>query len=305
VAPVTPPAPTSWTVSGRVVSANGRAGVAGARITFGDAAPLVTDASGAFAIVTTDTTTKPLTIEAPGYATRETSLTGGEVRTGVEFDLLGFDPAFPYAQYREEVRNGYERPAHLEPSRRWTTNPSLFIWTTWRDTGAAVNPAGVETLIAEVQRIVPLWTAGRFHVDQVETSPSDRPRQKGWINVRFDHSGNWSLLGEDPGWVQFGGDTFCGSLAIAHEFGHAMGYWHTATRPSIMGGGPGTCTKVDLTANEAAIARAMYDREPGNLDPDKDGPPPPPPIYYFGPSLARDDGATPPVIVRCDAVLRR
>ena len=46
-----------------------------------------------------------------------------------------------------------------------------------------------------------------------------------------------------------------------------------------MGGGPTTCALYDLTPNEAMIARVMYSREPGNLEPDKDGPPPPPPVY--------------------------
>ena len=47
----------------------------------------------------------------------------------------------------------------------------------------------------------------------------------------------------------------------------------------MMGGGPASCALYDLTPNEALIARVMYSREPGNLEPDKDGPPPPPPVY--------------------------
>ena len=104
---------------------------------------------------------------------------------------------------------------------------------------------------------------------------------RGWINVEFGVSGNWSRLGEDPGQVQFGSvKPGCTSLAIIHEFGHAMGYWHSNVRPSIMGGGPGACVEYNLTPDELQVARVLYSREPGNLEPDKDGPEPGPPGCY-------------------------
>jgi hypothetical protein len=278
--------------------------LANASVRFGDDAPIATDATGGFTVVTTDGSTKPLVVTATGFLTRETSLTGGVVRADLQFDLLPSDPAFPLQQYRDVVRNMYERPNNAEPSRRWTSDPNLFIWTTWRDTGAEVNPAFVEYLVSEVRRFVPAWSDGRLQLGRVETSPSQRPRQQGWINVQFDHSGNWSLLGEDPGWVQFGGDGMCQSIAIAHEFGHAMGYWHTRVRPSIMGGGPGSCSPTNLSASEMQIARAMYGRAPGNLEPDKDGPPPPPAVIY-GPTLAGAPPTPSPLLIRRDALLRR
>jgi hypothetical protein len=122
----------------------------------------------------------------------------------------------------------------------------------------------------------------------------------GWIDVQYGVSGNWSRLGEDPGQVQFGSEGTCQSLAIFHEFGHALGYWHSSVRPSIMGGGPGRCDLYDLTPNEAMIARVMYSRAPGNVEPDKDGaaPPPVPPYTLF----ARPAQA--PTVVHCDGVLR-
>ena len=79
--------------------------------------------------------------------------------------------------------------------------------------------------------------------------------------------------------VQLGSEGTCQSLAILHEFGHALGYWHTGIRPSIMGGIAGTCTEWNLGPNETAIARAMYARAPGNVEPDKDGPPPGSVVY--------------------------
>jgi astacin (peptidase family M12A) len=301
-----PPAPTSWSVSGTVVNSTDFATpVAGATLTFGDAAPVVTDARGAFTILTTDSSTRPLTIAAPGFLLRETSLTGGDARAGVQFDLIGSDPKFPLIQYRDLVRNAWQGVNSSEPSHRWTTNPNLFIWTTWMDTGAAVSPAGLEYTIAEARRAIAMWTDGRYHLDQVEMSPANRPRQKGWINLQFNHAGNWSLLGEDPGWVQLGFDHTCGSLGIIHEFGHAMGYWHSRVSPSVMGGQVGTCTSFDLTLNEKIVARAMYARAPGNLEADKDGPPPGRPNYNIHPTGAPGGLFARPVPFQCDALIGR
>ena len=296
-----PPAPTSWAVSGQIVAAGARTPIAGATIKFGDAAAITSDASGNFTIVTTDGTSKPLVVAAPGYFMRETSLTGGEVRSGVVFDLIGPEPGFPRQQYLDLVRNAYEGPNKHEPSRRWTTNPNLYIRTIWRNIDGTrageVRPESVEFLISEFRRIVPQWTAGTLEAGVIEFGPEARPLTKGWINVDFGKSGNWSLLGEDPGMVQFGSEGSCQSLAILHEFGHALGYWHTATRNSILGGILGSCTLWNLGPNEAAIARSMYARAPGNLEEDKDGPPPPPVRYTLG--------AAAPIMLRCDALLGR
>jgi hypothetical protein len=292
----------AWTVSGRVVTARDMSPIAGATLTFGDAPPVTTDGAGAFTIVTTDASTRPLVISAPGFLTRETSLTGGEVRAAVEFDLIPPDPDFPLQQYLDIVRNGFERPEALEPSRRWTTNPNVYVWTTFKDTGAAVNPAFVAFLEAELRRLIPAWTANRLQLGELQSGPAERPRQQGWINVQFQRgNGNWSMLGADPGSVSFGSDALCQSLAVAHEFGHALGYWHTRVKPSIMGGGPGSCNPANLSPSEMQIARVMYGRNAGNLAPDKDGPPPPPPVYVHPTLFSSPDAGS--LLIACDRLL--
>jgi hypothetical protein len=263
-------------------------------MTFGDAA-IATDGSGSFSLVTTDAVTRPLLIAAPGYWTRETSLTGGEARAGVLFDLIGEDPAFPRSHYLELARNAHEGPNRHEPIRRWTSDPNIYISTRWRDTGQPVAQQSIDFLISEITRIIPQWTAGKLHAGSIVTGEVSRALTKGWINVEFGRSGNWSRLGEDPGQVQFGSEGTCISFGIVHEFGHALGYWHSSVKPSMMGGGPTSCVLYDLTPEEALIARVMYSREPGNLEPDKDGPAPPPPVY-----TARSDGSTPIVVSGCE-----
>lgn len=258
-----------WPILGTVFASPDGPPISGATLTFGDAPPVTADSAGRYLILADDPAARRLTVSAAGYQTRETSLAGGDVRT-LDFDLLGSDPAFPLALYRMMARNAYEQPKTVAsvPIRRWTTAPNVFIWTTWKDSGLPV--ANVEWYVAEIRRVIPQLTGGRLTADRVEWGPANRPLTPGWINVQFDRSGNWSLLGENPGWLQFGGDSTCNSYAVIHEFGHAMGYWHSNLVPSVMGGGPGTCTQINFWPPEAAVAKAMYARTPGNLDPDRD-----------------------------------
>jgi hypothetical protein len=289
-------------VSGQIVSAGSLSGVGGASLVFGDGAPLTSEGDGSFAIVTTDASTKPLILNAPGYLARETSLTGGAVRSNVLFNLLPTDGSFPLQQYRDLVRNGYEKPNTPEPSRHWTADPNVIVWTTFKDTGQIVSPAFLQFLESELRRLIPAWTAGRFQLGRFETTPTEPALQKGWIKVQFSWvGGNWSLLGEDPGWINLGSDAMCQSIAIAHEFGHALGYWHTRVKPSIMGGGPGSCNLTYLSPDEEKIARAMYSRDPGNVDPDKDGPAPAP---MFRPT-SEGSALSAPFVLRCDSLLQR
>src|SRR5215213_1922056 len=93
-APAAPAPATSWIVSGKVLVAPAGAPISNASIAFGDLS-VTSDANGNYSLVTADAVERPISISAPGYFTRETSLAGGVVRTGVTFDLIGEEPAFP------------------------------------------------------------------------------------------------------------------------------------------------------------------------------------------------------------------
>jgi hypothetical protein len=287
---------TSWAVSGRVVVAPDGAPIADAALAFGTAAPVRSDGAGAYTIVTTDSTVQPLTITASGFQTRQTYLRGGEVRT-VDIDLIGNAPVFPFALYRMLARNGYESPQSVTvaPTQRWTSSPNVYIWTTWKDTGQPV--ANVDFYVSEIRRVIPQLTGGRFEAGAVEYGPAERPLTTGWIHVQFHHSGNWSYVARNPGQLQLGADHRCNSMAVIHEFGHAMGYWHSNVQFSVMGGGypPAGCAPIDLIPDEQLVARVMYSRPPGNVEPDRDPP---------STSLARPASAD-AAIVYCDGILRR
>jgi hypothetical protein len=262
---------TSWAVSGRVIVAPGGAPVGNATLTFGTATPVQSTSAGAYALVTTDSTTQPLTVTASGFQTRQTYLRGGEVRT-VDLDLIGSEPVFPFSLYRMLARNGYEAPQSVTvaPTQRWTASPNVYIWTTWKDTGQPV--ANVDFYVSEIRRVIPQLSGGRFEAGTVEYGPDERPLTAGWIHVQFHHSGNWAYVARNPGQVQLGSDHRCNSMAVIHEFGHAMGYWHSNVQFSVMGGGypPAGCAPIDLIPDEQLVARVMYSRPPGNVEPDRD-----------------------------------
>lgn len=240
-------------------------GIAGASLTFGSLAPVTSSASGDYTIVTADASTQRLLISAPGFHTRETYLRGGSLRS-LDIDLIS--PTMPL--WAEMAHNGGEAPqsVSLVPTQRWTTNPNIYIWTTWKDSGLPVN--NVDFFVREIRRVIPQLSGFTLQAGLIETGPEQRPPTPGWINVQFHRSGNYGYLGKNPGEVQFGGDSACNYIAITHEMGHAMGYWHSRTPNTIMGTSPGTCVAADFTPNELKVAKAMYARAPFNYYPDRD-----------------------------------
>ena len=282
--------PTSWPVTGRILAGPDGAPVSGATVTFGDRAPVTTSDTGEYTIVTPDSSLQRLLISAPGFQTRDTWMRGGTLRTQ-DIDLLSGDLL---ALFRAMARNGHESPQSVSvaPTRRWTQNPNIYIWTTWKDTDGPVN--NVDFYVREIRRIIPQLTGGRFEAGLIEFGPLERPLTSGWINLVFDHAGNNAILGGNPGRVQLGGDHTCNQIAITHEFGHAMGYWHSGRFNTIMGTTPGYCHEADFTPDELRVAKAMYARANGNREPDRD------PDSSSPLALRRE----PPVVAQCDHIVR-
>lgn len=72
------------------------------------------------------------------------------------FVLSGFDQAY----FRAIARNGCEKPDALQPLRRWTRAPMIYIRTV-DDTGRPILPEVLQQVVAIAMSAIPQYTNGR------------------------------------------------------------------------------------------------------------------------------------------------
>jgi hypothetical protein len=279
--PTPTPQPTEWSVSGAIVEYGTGRGVAGAQLTASIAATVTVDATGTFRISSTTTPAVfSVRIDAPGYLTRETYLQSATgARTGVTLDVVRNSAPFSLEFYRELVRNSAEG-TDLEPLARLTERPNIYLRTVDQN-GKAIEPEVLDSVTQSVRKAVSDWSSGTLSVAAFERGSATRPRTSGWIviNILRDRESPYcgqSYVGVPDGQIELWDDRCaCGSKKIggslvAHEVGHAMGFWHVSDKKAIMAPIGDNCPTGVLTANEQYHARLAYNRAPGNTDQDID-----------------------------------
>lgn len=274
-----PPAPSLVTMSGTVTATNGGHSLAG--MTVEAAATLATtDGAGRYSMdLPAATQGGRFTVSGPGLLTRTGFFTGSGPRT-LDLDafaLAGFDSAY----FRAIARNGYEEPDALQPLRRWTRAPRLYI-RTLDDTGRPILPEVLQQVASIAAAVVPQYTNGRFGVAGIEQGTDTRSGQAGWLTIAWTRDatqfcgsafvglegGTMSLTYDQPG-------CSCGSQKIRprtvkHELGHAMGLWHSGQSADLMSGiGVAECDR-NMTARELQHLDYLYRRPVGNTHPDND-----------------------------------
>jgi hypothetical protein len=286
----TPPTPTPtpteiWAVSGRVVSTTSGRSAGNVRITSEVGPTTTSDADGAFRL---GSDTNPpfnrhkFTLSHPDFLPRELYLNWQRgLRENVTVDLIPLAAPFSVAFYKALVRNAYDDPTTLQPLRRWTSNPSVYVRSA-DQTGRAIEPEVMALVLATIPRAVSDWTGGALSVAQLESGPTTRPETSGWItvNITRDYSSTFcgqARVGANPGAITLVDDRCnCGSVKIGadvvvHEVGHALGFWHVGDRNAVMyPQASGSCPIGTLTGSERFHAGLAYQRAPGNLDPDRD-----------------------------------
>jgi hypothetical protein len=284
--PPTPPASTDlWTIAGRVVALGDGRAIGAVRVT-SDAGPsTTTDSGGAFRVAgnrAPDGSLHGFTVDSPAFVQHKAYLRyQAGVRENVTFDLIPLAAPFSIDFYRALVRNGHEAQGVLEPLRRWTTNPRFYVRSA-DQAGKPIEPEVLDVVFASIPEAVRQFTGGVLSVAQLESGPETRPPAVGWITITIIRDTSLPYCGrafvaQDPGEIILVNDRCsCGSVKIsgglvAHEVGHALGFWHVPNARNVMyDTHPSGCPAVNLTTEERFHAALAYKRPPGNRDPDLD-----------------------------------
>jgi hypothetical protein len=263
--------------------------VAGVAIASHGASVASSDSNGNFAILQTGSARLQLAFTAPGYVERRTgvSVPGSHARISLipaSFDLAAFD---------QMVR--------ATALARWVAAPELVVVANTLTFSSSVDaefaaaaelltPAELDGLTATLTQALAILTADRIpafaRVSVLEFAPGIRvgvqrtgaivvARYAGLLNATgFQGVSRWAVATD-------------GSIAAAtmfldrdydkspnatirplrmHELGHALGYAHISSRPSVMN----PIAAGEPTAWDRQAASVAFQRPPGNRSPDID-----------------------------------
>lgn len=209
-----------------------------------------------------------VSVSAPGYVTRETW-----VRSAAPTVDLIAESGFMLDFYRQFARGTLD--GSIQPLRVLAQAPSIYLQT------AGLSASNVAALEQAARAVVPALTGGKFSVSTFETGEASRAPSTGWIVVDIVNEGpaicGRAEVGTGGGHLWLNMDAHCAyqgnridPSVMAHELGHAFGYWHVSTPGALMSNVSHEWGRVVITEQERHHAAIAYHRSAGNLDVDSD-----------------------------------
>jgi hypothetical protein len=280
--PTSPAAPATSSISATLTATNGGQPLAGVAVSVEGVTATTTDGSGQFAFTASATTTQA-TLAFAGPAIVPRRLTLATRTRSVNLDAIELAGGFSIDFYRQFVRNGLEQPGALQLLRRWQDHPKVYLRTVF-GAGREMDAGTLDSVATALVDWVRLWSGGRLSVAIIERGAEDRADAPGWINVGWseelgERACGRARIGANPGRIELhprnagcwcvGDPGQVSRSVVAHEVGHAMGFWHTEGPENVMYNTFNACN-VTISARERLHAAISYSRPPGNVDPDTD-----------------------------------
>jgi hypothetical protein len=266
--PTPAPSPTRFAFTGRVTETLTGIPVTGATVTSGGVS--VQSGSGGTFSLDGSVASARVTVSAPGYLARETTITAGR---DVAVDIIHEAAPFSLVFYRQMARNTWEGGTAL-PLYVLPAAPAFYLQT------KGLTSENISTLAQATRSIVPAFTGGRFTVTTFETGVDARAERAGWIVIELVNElpQRWcglALIGASAGHIWMNTADRClarGSLddgLLSHEIGHALGFWHLDFQNALMHS-EFELPHRTITDGERYHGAVAYTRFAGNRDIDVD-----------------------------------